>query len=123
MEQRLEQLLVAVQNRFAELHAKHKPPPGKFFPELDIVTEVLLLIAGWTFLFTFVRFFVLPKRSYDFCNRVVSVVHCLIVLPLALHTLDPRDPLKNVGGRSTREEVSHCYSVSLYSQLKDCRSI
>jgi hypothetical protein len=119
MEQRLEQFLVAVQNRFAELHAKYKPPKGNFFPELDIVTEVLLLIAGWTFLFTFVRFFVLPKRSYDFCNRVVSVVHCLIVLPLALHTLHPRDPLRNVGGRSTREEVSHCCSVSLCSNMKD----
>eukprot|EP00243_Klebsormidium_subtile_P010040 TRINITY_DN523_c0_g1_i1.p1 TRINITY_DN523_c0_g1~~TRINITY_DN523_c0_g1_i1.p1 ORF type:complete len:263 (+),score=31.72 TRINITY_DN523_c0_g1_i1:3-791(+) len=112
-QQQLDRLLAAVTEKSAEVRRTH---PGGFFPELDVVSEVLLLTLGWALLFIVLRYFIFSKLSYDFNNRLVSVIHCLVVFPLALQTLNWSDPLGNVGGSSTEKEgrileVSFAYFV------------
>lgn len=117
-QQQLELLLAAVTEKSAAIRRTH---PGGFFPELDVVSEVLLLTIGWALLFTVLRYFVFSRLSYDFNNRLVSVIHCLVVFPLALQTLDWNDPLGNVGGFSTEKEV--CQKLGVQRQLPSAEKL
>ena len=62
-------------------------------------------IGAWTALFFFVRFGLFPKRSADFGNRVVSIVHALAAIALAVPAVDWANPLGGVGQANTEAQV------------------
>nr|XP_008389830.1 uncharacterized protein LOC103452117 isoform X2 [Malus domestica] len=50
--------------------------------EEQIASMVVLGVISWTTAFLFIRK-MLPKRSFDFCNRLVSTVHATVAVTLA----------------------------------------
>ncbi|KAL4198978.1 hypothetical protein AMTRI_Chr03g48800 [Amborella trichopoda] len=61
--------------------------------EDNIVVWVLFGVISWSAVFILVRS-VLPKRSFDFCNRLVSTVHVFLAVILScLSVQDWRCPL------------------------------
>ncbi|TQD96130.1 hypothetical protein C1H46_018273 [Malus baccata] len=50
--------------------------------EEQIASVVVLGVISWTTAFLFIRK-MLPKRSFDFCNRLVSTVHATVAVTLA----------------------------------------
>ncbi|MQL82617.1 hypothetical protein Taro_015112 [Colocasia esculenta] len=62
---------------------------------------VLPGVALWAAVFVLVRR-ALPRRSFDFCNRVVSTVHATLAVFLAMHIVqDWRCPVCPLGARSS----------------------
>ena len=61
--------------------------------------------AAWTAAFFVARFALFPKRSADFGNRVVSIVHALAAIALAVPALDWAAPMASVGQRNTAAQV------------------
>ena len=69
--------------------------------------QLCAFCVTWAALFLAVRY-VYPNRSADFSNRVVSLVHAAVVIPLAVYTLRGRQPLLEFGQPTRAEEVRLC---------------
>ncbi|KAK8475638.1 hypothetical protein V6N13_011749 [Hibiscus sabdariffa] len=50
--------------------------------EYDAVNQIVLGVISWTTLFLFIRK-ILSKRSFGFCNRLVSTIHAILAVILA----------------------------------------
>ena len=61
--------------------------------------------AAWTGAYLVARFVLFPKRSADFGNRVVSIVHALAAIALAVPALDWAAPMATVGQRNTAAQA------------------
>jgi len=73
----------------------------------DVADRLAIPTAAWTAAFVLARFVVFPKRSADFGNRVVSILHALLAMLLAVPALDWTHPLLTVGAENTAAQVSH----------------
>lgn len=50
--------------------------------DLDVINVVVLGVIAWTLAFISLRK-LLPKRSFEFCNRLVSTLHACLAVTLA----------------------------------------
>ncbi|XP_057793850.1 uncharacterized protein LOC131010370 [Salvia miltiorrhiza] len=48
-----------------------------------VVKLIVFSVAAWSALFLAIRRIVFPKRSFDFCNRLVSTAHAFLAVALA----------------------------------------
>ncbi|XP_058088436.1 uncharacterized protein LOC131235312 isoform X1 [Magnolia sinica] len=70
-----------------------------------IVKWVILGVLCWTTTFMFVRS-ILPKRSFDFCNRIVSTIHASLAVYLAsLSVEDWKCPVCPLGSKSSPRQM------------------
>ncbi|XP_008389831.2 uncharacterized protein [Malus domestica] len=78
--------------------------------EEQIASVVVLGVISWTTAFLFIRK-MLPKRSFDFCNRLVSTVHATVAVTLAsLSVQDWNCPVCPLA--STSSPRQHCWHWS-----------
>nr|XP_008389831.1 uncharacterized protein LOC103452117 isoform X3 [Malus domestica] len=78
--------------------------------EEQIASMVVLGVISWTTAFLFIRK-MLPKRSFDFCNRLVSTVHATVAVTLAsLSVQDWNCPVCPLA--STSSPRQHCWHWS-----------
>jgi hypothetical protein len=70
-----------------------------------LVEPLAPYIAAWTLAFFVARFALFPKRSADFGNRVISIVHALAAIALAIPALDWAAPLATVGQANTAAQA------------------
>jgi len=68
------------------------------------------------------RFVVFPKRSADFGNRVVSILHALLAMLLAVPALDWTHPLLSVGAANTAAQVSHLGLETVTASCAGCHT-
>jgi len=76
----------------------------------------------WVTLFITLRFVIFRKRTADFSNRFVSIIHALIAIYLSLKSFKNGINFKmfdNVGERNTAEET-YCMAFSLSYFVYDC---
>lgn len=75
--------------------------------ERGAVAETLVVLtAAWGLLFLLLRFGLLRRRSHDFSNRAVSLVHCAMALALcSLSIQDWSDPLAKIGQPNSPEQM------------------
>ena len=71
-------------------------------------------IAAWTALFFVSRFVLFRRFSADFANRVVSIIHALLAIVLSWGAVNWSDPLGNVGGPNSPEQVKNKLRIYLY---------
>jgi hypothetical protein len=69
------------------------------------LVELAPIGAAWTAAFLVARFALFPKRSADFGNRVVSILHALAAIALAVPALDWAAPMASVGQRNTAAQA------------------
>ena len=68
---------------------------------------------AWTLLYVLLRFGVFRKRTADFSNRVVSLIHAFVAIYMCARCLPHWGALlENVGGVNTREHLE-CMTMSL----------
>ncbi|XP_027941671.1 transmembrane protein 136-like isoform X2 [Vigna unguiculata] len=83
------------------------------------VTETVVVgVVSWTSAFVIVRR-LFPKRSFDFCNRLVSTLHATLAVTLAwLSIEDWRCPICGVGSKSSPQQMQ-VLAVSLSYLIYD----
>ncbi|XP_009611757.1 uncharacterized protein LOC107799721 [Nicotiana tabacum] len=82
--------------------------------EDSIISLVLLGVISWTTLFLLIRK-VFPKRSFDFCNRLVSTVHASLAVILAsLSVQDWSCPLCPVASKSSPKQMRALAMTAAY---------
>ncbi len=64
-----------------------------------------IFTLGWTVLYLSVRHTVLAKRTADFANRSVSIVHAVVAFVLCLRVLDLSSLRQDIGSTTTPEQV------------------
>ncbi|KAG8377836.1 hypothetical protein BUALT_Bualt08G0075000 [Buddleja alternifolia] len=70
-----------------------------------VVNVIVFGVISWTTLFLATRK-LLPKRSFDFCNRIVSTVHaCLAVTLASLSVQDWKCPVCPLASKSSPKQV------------------
>lgn len=70
-----------------------------------VIRTTIVGVVSWTSAFVLVRK-LLPKRSFDFCNRVVSTLHATLAVTLAwLSVEDWRCPICPLGSKSSPQQV------------------
>lgn len=67
--------------------------------------QVVRISLVWTLLYGLVRK-MLPDRSLDFCNRVVSFIHAVVAVALCIWAADWADPMARIAEKTTPEEAS-----------------
>lgn len=73
--------------------------------EEHIASLVLLGVISWTTAFLFIRK-MFPKRSFDFCNRLVSTIHATVAVTLAsLSVEDWKCPVCPQASTSSPQQV------------------
>ena len=74
--------------------------------EQGVTSLVALGVISWTTAFLFIRK-MFPKRSFGFCNRLVSTIHATIAVTLAsLSVEDWRCPVCPLAAQSSPHQVS-----------------
>ena len=75
----------------------------------DYTTKLIVVgVVSWSSTFLVARR-IFPKRSFDFCNRVVSTIHAILAVTLAsLSVEDWRCPICPVASKSSQKEVLYC---------------
>ncbi|KAI8002959.1 Transmembrane protein 136 [Camellia lanceoleosa] len=70
-----------------------------------IIKLIVLGLISWSVTFLLVRM-ILPNRSFDFCNRVVSTIHaCLAVTLSCLSVQDWRCPVCPLASKSSHRQM------------------
>jgi len=70
-----------------------------------VIRTIVVGVVSWTSAFVLVRR-IFPKRSFDFCNRVVSTLHATLAVALAwLSVEDWKCPICPVGSKSSPKQV------------------
>ncbi|GBG59323.1 hypothetical protein CBR_g32335 [Chara braunii] len=81
-------------------------PPGPPFDRTQLLKDLGIYIAVWTGIFLLLRFVLLRARTYDFCNRAVSICHVVAAVILSMRSVeDPLDPLAKVGGPNSPKQM------------------
>ena len=78
-------------------------------PRWKYQDEVLTIAAcgvAWTGVYFLIRKKVFPRNTADFSNRMTSLVHAVVMLPLSAAALDYRHPFASFGGITTAYQVS-----------------
>ncbi|GAV56871.1 TRAM_LAG1_CLN8 domain-containing protein, partial [Cephalotus follicularis] len=79
-----------------------------------IVKLVLLGVIAWTSAFLLIRS-ILPKRSFDFCSRLVATIHAILALILSsLSIEDWRSPVCHAPKSSSRQMKTLAVSLSYF---------
>nr|XP_028962441.1 transmembrane protein 136-like isoform X4 [Malus domestica] len=85
--------------------------------EEQIASMVVLGVISWTTAFLFIRK-MLPKRSFDFCNRLVSTVHATVAVTLASLSVQdwncPVCPLASTSSPRQMKALSLSLSYLIY---------
>ncbi|CAN6582580.1 unnamed protein product [Malus baccata var. baccata] len=85
--------------------------------EEQIASVVVLGVISWTTAFLFIRK-MLPKRSFDFCNRLVSTVHATVAVTLASLSVQdwncPVCPLASTSSPRQMKALSLSLSYLIY---------
>ena len=74
-------------------------------PYLALAAPLAPYMAGWTAAFFLARYAFFPLHSADFGNRVISIVHALAAIALAVPALDWDAPLASVGQANTAAQA------------------
>mmetsp|Transcript_146 Transcript_146/g.531 ORF Transcript_146/g.531 Transcript_146/m.531 type:complete len:233 (-) Transcript_146:206-904(-) len=82
---------------------------GFFSPAAQVAGSGLIFTA--CFLVT--RYLVFPSRSFDFCNRSISILHSCLALYLTGLAIDWGSPFERLGGNPTNGAELFSMSVSL----------
>lgn len=83
-----------------------------------VIRTIVVGVVSWTSAFVLVRK-LLPKRSFDFCNRVVSTLHATLAVILAwISVEDWRCPICPVGSKSSPQQMQ-VLAVSLSYLIYD----
>jgi hypothetical protein len=70
-----------------------------------IKKTILVGVFSWTTTFFLLRK-IFPKRSFDFCNRIVSTIHAILAVTLAtLSVQDWKCPICPVASKSSDQQV------------------
>uniref|UniRef100_A0A7N0V2M4 TLC domain-containing protein n=1 Tax=Kalanchoe fedtschenkoi TaxID=63787 RepID=A0A7N0V2M4_KALFE len=70
-----------------------------------IINLIVVAVVSWTTLFILVRW-VFPKRSFDFCNRLVSTVHAVVAVVSASRSVaDWRRPVHPIAAQSSHLQM------------------
>lgn len=86
--------------------------------EDHIINWVFSGVVFWTTTFMVIRK-LFPKRTFDFCNRIVSTIHASLAVCLAsLSVQDWSCPVCPVASRSSPWQVYHLLSSSYCKQLQ-----
>jgi hypothetical protein len=81
---------------------------------VPVVSWVVTGVAFWSTAFLLVRA-LLPKRSYDFCNRAVSTMHAVAGVGLGcLSVQDWAEPVSPVASPSSPRQVRTNPATALY---------
>jgi hypothetical protein len=76
-----------------------------------IKKTIVVGVFLWTTTFLVVRK-TFPKRSFDFCNRIVSTIHAILAVTLAtLSVQDWKCPICPVASNSSPQQVLNIYIV------------
>ncbi|KAL0438500.1 UNVERIFIED_CONTAM: hypothetical protein Slati_2333000 [Sesamum latifolium] len=83
-----------------------------------VVNLIVVSVISWTTLFLVTRR-VFPKRSYDFCTRIVSSVHASLAVVLASRSVqDWSCPVCPLASRSSPKQVfDFCFSFGFLSGI------
>lgn len=76
----------------------------------DEMLTIASSIAFFTTTYFLLRKFVFPKHSSSFNNRMASLVHALIMLPVSASVLDFQKPWQDIGTRTSDSQVRQKYS-------------
>ncbi|KAK7383003.1 hypothetical protein VNO78_28668 [Psophocarpus tetragonolobus] len=83
-----------------------------------IIKTIFIGVVSWTIAFVLVRR-ILPKRSFDFCNRVVSTLHATLAVTLAWFSVEDWScPICPVGSKSSPQQMQ-VLAVSLSYLIYD----
>jgi hypothetical protein len=75
-----------------------------------IKKTILVGVFSWTTTFFLLRK-IFPKRSFDFCNRIVSTIHAILAVTLAtLSVQDWKCPICPVASKSSPQQVLNIYN-------------
>ncbi|XP_020238328.1 transmembrane protein 136 isoform X1 [Cajanus cajan] len=84
-----------------------------------VIKTIVVGVVSWTSAFVIARRIIFPKRSFDFCNRVVSTLHATLAVTLAwLSVEDWRCPICPVGSKSSPKQMQ-VLAVSLSYLIYD----
>jgi uncharacterized membrane protein len=84
----------------------------------DYIQKTIVVgVISWTTIFLVLRK-IFPKRSFDFCNRIVSTIHATLAVTLAtLSVQDWKCPICPIASKSSNRQVllnSYFMQISLY---------
>ncbi|XP_004499200.1 uncharacterized protein [Cicer arietinum] len=83
-----------------------------------IVKTIVVGVFSWTTAFLVVRK-IFPKRSFDFCNRIVSTIHAILAVTLAsLSVQDWKCPICPIASKSSLQQMQ-VLAVSLSYLIYD----
>ncbi|KAI4389939.1 hypothetical protein MLD38_002105 [Melastoma candidum] len=86
--------------------------------EEQILALIIVGVISWTTIFLFLRK-VLPKRSYEFCNRTVSTIHATLAVFLASRSVgDWRSPISPLAAKPSPAQM-RALAVTLSYLLYD----
>jgi hypothetical protein len=80
-------------------------PLTHWLPDAPHSQQLGALCAAWAALYLGLRYTVLRHRSAAFANRVVSLLHAAVSIPLCVLALRGRRPLSEFGQATRPEEV------------------
>ncbi|CAM8935917.1 unnamed protein product [Rhodiola kirilowii] len=70
-----------------------------------IINLIVVAVVSWATLFMFIRW-AFPKRSFDFCNRLVSTIHAVVAVGLASKSVvDWRRPVYPIASQSSHLQM------------------
>ena len=73
----------------------------------NIRNVVVMGVMLWSVGFVFIRK-IFPKRSFEFCNRLVSTIHAIVAVTLAsLSVEDWKCPVCPYASNSSPQQVNH----------------
>ena len=76
--------------------------------------QILLFVVFWSFLY-FVLTFVFKNKPKEWCNRIVTIIHALIVCRMVEYSMYMEKPFDRIGGPNTDiEELALVFSNSYF---------
>ncbi|GAB2291803.1 hypothetical protein Dimus_026056 [Dionaea muscipula] len=71
-----------------------------------VVKTIAVGVVSWSSVFILIRKVLLPRRSFDFCNRIVSTLHAMTAVALAsLSVQDWSCPVWPLASKSTPQQM------------------
>ncbi|GMI91284.1 hypothetical protein like AT1G35180 [Hibiscus trionum] len=88
--------------------------------EYDVVNLIVLGVISWTTLFLFIRK-TFSKRSFGFCNRLVSTIHAVLAVVLASLSVEdwscPVCPLASASSPKQRQALAVTGAYLIYDMI------
>lgn len=75
-------------------------------PDHDTIQQVLISTAAWSAVFALLSAVLIRRRSLDFNNRAVSLLHAIVALVLCPAALNWHHPFSGYGQKTTDYQVT-----------------